>query len=165
MIKKILVMGDPRLLRAAKAVEDHEFTELKTIVDDMYDTMMAEGGVGLAAPQIGVDLRLIMLNLEAPTVIINPWMGIHDEETNEDYEGCLSVPGLIGLVPRFTNIRYGGMIKNYCDRWEDFNQSFVDASGFHARVFQHEFDHLQGILYPRRITDLTKFGFVDTNVK
>ena len=138
---------------------------LKAIIADMYETMTAAGGVGLAAPQIGVDLRLMIFGFaasarypEAPpvpvTTLINPWLEVLDEATEDGWEGCLSVPGMRGLVPRARRIRYGGQS-------EDGGLLTCEAKGFHARVFQHEFDHLNGVLYPQRITDMTKFGFVD----
>ena len=165
MIRQILRMGDPRLLRVAKPIEDVHDPELKTIIADMYETMLAANGVGLAAPQIGVDLRLMIFGFnqnprypnEPPvplTTLINPWLEVLTEETQEDWEGCLSVPGMRGMVPRVTRIRYGGL-------QEDGGMLTVVADGFHARVFQHEFDHLNGVLYPQRIKDMTKFGFIE----
>jgi peptide deformylase len=165
MIREILKMGDPRLLRVAQAIEDPHDPALAAIIADMYETMAAAGGVGLAAPQIGVDLRLMIFGFEsnprypgeAPvpaTTLINPWLEVLEDETEEGWEGCLSVPGMRGLVPRFTRIRYGGLL-------EDGSSFSREAEGFHARVFQHEFDHLEGILYPQRIIDMTKFGFSD----
>jgi peptide deformylase len=138
---------------------------LKTIIADMYETMHAAGGVGLAAPQIGVDLRLMIFGFdknprypdEPPvpvTTLINPWIELLTEETEEGWEGCLSVPGMRGWVPRATHIRYGGAL-------EDGAAFAREARGFHARVFQHEFDHLNGVLYPHRIRDMTRFGFID----
>jgi peptide deformylase len=165
MIREILKMGDPRLLQVAKPVGNIDDPELKTIIADMYETMHAAGGVGLAAPQIGVDLRLMIFGFdknprypdEPPvpvTTLINPWIEVLTEETEEGWEGCLSVPGMRGWVPRATHIRYGGAL-------EDGAAFAREARGFHARVFQHEFDHLNGVLYPQRIRDMTKFGFID----
>ena len=165
MIHEILKMGDPRLLRIAKPVGDIHAPELKSIVADMYETMHAANGVGLAAPQIGVDLRLMIFGFEANprypdeaavpvTTLINPWLEVLTTETEEGWEGCLSVPGMRGMVPRATHIRYGGVL-------EDGGGLAREAQGFHARVFQHEFDHLEGVLYPQRIQDMTKFGFIE----
>ena len=165
MIRAILKMGDPRLLRVAKPVEDIQDPALKAIVADMYETMHDAKGVGLAAPQIGIDLRLMIFGFDANprypneppvpvTTLINPWLETLTEETEEGWEGCLSVPGMRGLVPRATRIRYGGVL-------EDGGALVREAHGFHARVFQHEFDHLDGVLYPRRIKDMTKFGFIE----
>jgi peptide deformylase len=165
MIREILKMGDPRLLRVAKPVENIRDPALKVIIADMYETMHAANGVGLAAPQIGVDLRLMIFGFEANprypdapavpvTTLINPWLEVLTEETEDGWEGCLSVPGMRGLVPRATRIHYGGTL-------EDGGVITRDAEGFHARVFQHEFDHLNGVLYPQRIGDMTKFGFIE----
>jgi peptide deformylase len=165
MIHEILKMGDPRLLRVAKPVEDIHAPELGTLVADMYETMHAAGGVGLAAPQIGVDLRLMIFGFEASprypdeppvpvTTLINPWIEVLTQEMEEGWEGCLSVPGMRGMVPRATHIRYGGAL-------QDGTAFSREARGFHARVFQHEFDHLNGVLYPQRIRDMTRFGFIE----
>ena len=165
MIREILKMGDPRLLRVARPVEDIHAPSLKAIIADMYETMHAANGVGLAAPQIGVDLRLMIFGFEANprypdappvpvTTLINPWLEVLTDQTEEGWEGCLSVPGMRGMVPRATHIRYGGAL-------EDGGVLTREARGFHARVFQHEFDHLEGVLYPQRITDMTRFGFID----
>lgn len=165
MIREILKMGDPRLLRIAKPVEDINDPALKEIIGDMYDTMRAANAFGLAAPQIGVDLRLMIFGFnESPfhpnekpiplTTIINPWIEMLTEETEEGLEGCLSVPGMRASVPRVKHIRYGGTL-------EDGGSIEREVRGFHARLFQHEFDHLDGVLYPQRIKDMTKFGFTD----
>ena len=165
MIRDILKMGDPRLLRVARPVEDIADPALATIIADMAETMQAAQGVGLAAPQIGVDLRLMIFGFDAnprypeaapvpATTVINPWLDVIGDDTEDGWEGCLSVPGLRGLVPRARRIRYGGLLA-------DGSAFARDAEGFHARVFQHEFDHLDGILYPQRITDMTRFGFVE----
>lgn len=165
MIREILKMGDPRLLRVARPVADIHDPALATLIADMYDTMHAAGGVGLAAPQVGADLRVMIFGFEASarypdaepvpvTTLINPWLEILDAELEQDWEGCLSVPGMRGLVPRARGIRYGGTL-------EDGTLIERDVQGFHARVFQHELDHLDGVLYPQRITDMRSFGFID----
>ncbi|MFC4256114.1 peptide deformylase [Altererythrobacter xixiisoli] len=165
MIREILKMGDPRLLRVAQPVADIHDPELQIMIADMYETMHHAKGVGLAAPQVGIDLRLMIFGFNANprypdmppvpvTTLINPWIEILTDETEEGWEGCLSVPGMRGLVPRATSIRYGGTL-------EDGSPITREAEGFHARVFQHEFDHLNGVLYPQRITDMTKFGFIE----
>jgi peptide deformylase len=166
MIHPILKMGDPRLLRIAKPVEAFGTTELETLIADMFETMHAAGGVGLAAPQIGVDLQLVIFGFEhgdrypdAPpvprTILLNPMITPLSPDREEGWEGCLSVPGMRGAVPRYTRIFYSG-----------FDPSGApierEAEGFHARVVQHEVDHLLGRLYPSRIEDFSKFGF--TNV-
>jgi peptide deformylase len=165
MIREILKMGDPRLLRVAQPVENIHDPELKAVIADLYETMHAANGVGIAAPQIGVDLRLMIFGFdtnprypdEPPvpvTTLINPWIEVLAEETEEGWEGCLSVPGMRGMVPRATSIRYGGTL-------QDGGAFEREAHHFHARVFQHEFDHLNGVLYPQRIQDMTKFGFIE----
>lgn len=164
MIREILKMGDPRLLQVAGPVDIHDLT-LRAIIADMHETMHAANGVGLAAPQIGVGMRLMIFGFnESPrypnekpvpvTTLINPWLEVLTEETEGGWEGCLSVPGMRGLVPRATRIRYGGTL-------EGGSELAREACGFHARVFQHEFDHLNGVLYPQRIKDMTKFGFIE----
>jgi peptide deformylase len=162
--RSVLKMGDSRLLRRAKPVDCFDTPALHALIRDMRDTMQAHEGVGLAAPQIGADLRVVIFevdNSDDPelesvpfTVLINPEVTATSETMQEDWEGCLSLPDMNGLVPRFTAIRYIG---------RDQFGSEIDrrASGFHARVVQHEIDHLDGILYPRRISDLTQFGFTD----
>jgi len=167
MIREILKMGDPRLLRIAPAVPDAMLgsAELDALIADMFDTMHAAGGVGLAAPQIGVDLQLVIFGFEqserypdAPpvprTILLNPLVTPVSQDMEEGWEGCLSVPGLRGAVSRFSLIRYQGI---------DPHGTPIDrtAEGFHARVVQHECDHLIGRLYPSRITDFAKFGFTD----
>ena len=166
-VREILKMGDPRLLRQAKPVTAFDTDELHLLVSDMLDTMLAANGAGLAAPQIGVDLQLVIFGTNAPnprypdapliptTVLINPVITAESDEEEEGWEGCLSVPGLRGLVPRLAHIHYAGL-----DQYGEALQRSV--SGFHARVVQHECDHLIGRLYPTRIRDLTQFGF--TNV-
>jgi peptide deformylase len=162
-VHAILKMGDPRLLRVAQPVPAFDTPELHALIADMFDTMEAAGGVGLAAPQIGVDLQLVIFGFEsserypdAPavprTVLLNPVITPLSEETAEGWEGCLSVPGLRGKVPRHLHIRYTG--------FDPRGQSMTrEAEGFHARVVQHECDHLIGRLYPTRIRDLTQFGY------
>jgi len=164
-IKPVLRMGDDRLLQIARPVVRNDIPELRTLLADMEDTMSALNGAGLAAPQIGIGLRVVIFgiteNLRYPdaepvpkTVLINPILTPLDMEFDEDWEGCLSVPGMRGLVPRHRRLRYRGF---------DENGKAVDRTvdGFHARVVQHECDHLDGILYPMRIRDLRKFGFVE----
>ena len=158
-------MGDARLLQVAEKVEKFDTPELKALIQDMHDTMEAEDGAGLAAPQIGVSLQVVVFgvkkNVRYPdaedvpyTVLINPVVKPLTKETEEDWEGCLSVPGMRGMVPRFSKIDYQGY-----DQYGNFINRNVDR--FHARVVQHECDHLQGILYPMRITDFRTFGFTD----
>jgi len=159
-------MGDRRLLERSQPVEAFGTTELRALVADMRDTMAHLNGAGLAAPQIGVPLRVVIFGVtynprypeaeEVPdTVLINPVLTPIGEEREEAWEGCLSVPGMRGLVPRFKRVRYQGFddLGNPIDR---------SVEGFHARVVQHECDHLDGILYPMRIRDMSQFGFVDT---
>jgi peptide deformylase len=164
-VREILKMGDARLLRVAQPVQQFDTPELHALVADLFDTMRAANGAGLAAPQIGVDLAVVIFGFErldrypdAPavprTVLVNPTITplSHDEE--EGWEGCLSVPGLRGVVPRFARIRYTGF-----DQWG----APIDreAQGFHARVVQHECDHLVGKLYPMRVRDFSRFGFTE----
>jgi peptide deformylase len=165
-VHEILKMGDPRLLRIAEPVTAFDTDELHLLVADMFDTMAAADGAGLAAPQIGVDLQLVIFGTDeinprypdAPliprTVLLNPIITpIGDEEEN-GWEGCLSVPGLRGVVPRFSKIRYTGF-----DLYGDPIDRTVE--GFHARVVQHECDHLIGKLYPMRVKDFTQFGYTE----
>jgi peptide deformylase len=162
-VREILKMGDPRLLRVAPAVTAFDTPALHALVADMMDTMVAANGAGLAAPQIGVDLQVVIFGFErnqrypdAPpvplTVLVNPEITPLDDGQEEGWEGCLSVPGLRGLVPRHTRIRYRGF---------DVQGRPIEreAEGFHARVVQHECDHLIGRLYPTRMDDLRKLGF------
>ena len=162
-IREILKMGDPRLLRIAEPVENLGTPELRALIADMFETMHAVNGAGLAAPQIGVDLQLVIFGFgqnqrypDAPpvpeTVLINPTITPLDATEEEDWEGCLSVPGLRGVVPRFARIRYTGV---------DADGAVIDrdAEGFHARVVQHECDHLIGTLYPMRVRDFSRFGY------
>ena len=159
-------MGDPRLLRVAQPVQTFDSDELHLLLSDMWDTMRAVNGAGLAAPQIGVDLQLVIFGTDeinprypdAPvvprTVLLNPVITPLGAAEEDGWEGCLSVPGLRGLVPRFSHIRYTGF-----DQYGDAIDRTVD--GFHARVVQHECDHLIGKLYPMRIRDFTQFGFTE----
>ena len=164
-IKPVLRMGDPRLLEVAGKVKKFGTPELNELIQDMHDTMEALNGAGLAAPQIGISLQVVIFGVkrnprypdaeEVPyTVLINPEVAPLTQEMEQDWEGCLSVPGMRGMVPRFTRLRYRGL-----DQYGGSIDREVD--GFHARVVQHECDHLQGILYPMRITDFRTFGFTD----
>jgi peptide deformylase len=164
-IKPVLKMGDASLLQVAERVEKFDTPELKALIQDMHDTMEAEDGAGLAAPQIGVGLQVVIFGVEKNerypdaedvpyTVLINPVVKPLTKETEEDWEGCLSVPGMRGMVPRFSKIDYQGY-----DQYGNSINRNVD--GFHARVVQHECDHLQGILYPMRITNFRTFGFTE----
>jgi peptide deformylase len=165
VIHPILKMGDPRLLRVAQPVEAFGTRDLDGLIADMFETMEAAGGVGLAAPQIGVDLQLVIYGFDhserypdAPpvprTILLNPAITPLSTEREEGWEGCLSVPGMRGVVPRYTRIFYSG-----------FDPAGApierEAEGFHARVVQHEVDHLLGRLYPSRIEDFSKFGFTE----
>lgn len=162
-IQNVLRMGDARLLRVAEPVREFNHPDLDRLIQDMFDTMAALDGAGLAAPQIGVNQRLVIFGIESnprypdvepvpTTVLINPEIEILSDEMDEAWEGCLSVPGLRGLVPRYTRLRYSG--------YDAAGRRFArEVNGFHARVVQHECDHLDGILYPRRIRDLSQFGF------
>lgn len=164
-VHAILRMGDPRLLRVAQKVEQFDTPELHALVADLFETMHAANGAGLAAPQIGVDLQVVIFGFgsngrypDAPpvpeTVLINPVLTPLGEAMEEGVEGCLSVPGLRGSVPRYTRLRYQGV--------DQFGTPIaVEAEGFHARVVQHEVDHLFGILYPMRIRDFSRFGFTE----
>lgn len=162
-VRPVLRMGDPRLLQRSRDVERFDTPELHALLQDMHDTMDALSGAGLAAPQIAVPLRIVIFGLkcnprypdaeEVPyTVLINPVLTPLDGEVEDGWEGCLSVPGMRGLVPRHLSLRYQGF---------DQYGSAIDrsVSGFHARVVQHEVDHLDGILYPMRIADMRNFGF------
>lgn len=165
-IREILRMGDARLLRVAQPVRDFGTPALQALLQDMDDTMRAANGAGLAAPQIGVDLQVVIFGTDAPnprypdappvprTVLINPLiepLGLNEEE---DWEGCLSVPGMRGVVSRWSRIRYRGV---------DAAGTPIDrtVTGFHARVVQHECDHLMGKLYPMRVRDFSRFGFTE----
>lgn len=161
----ILKMGDPRLLQVAEPVRDFDTPELHGLIADLFDTMAVAGGVGLAATQVGISSQVVVFGFEKSvrypeaepvpmTVLINPVITPLGEEEEEGWEGCLSVPGLRGVVPRWRRIRYQGFdpYGNAIDRI---------AEGFHARVVQHECDHLMGKLYPMRIRDFTRFGFTE----
>ena len=165
-VREILRMGDPRLLLVAQKVSAFDTPELDALVSDLRETMAAVNGAGLAAPQIGVNLQVVIFGgtahnprypdrpLVPPTVLINPVIEPLGPEEEEDWEGCLSVPGLRGVVPRFSRIRYSG--------WDEKGRP-IDRTveGFHARVVQHECDHLQGKLYPMRVRDFSRFGFTE----
>ena len=165
-IQKILRMGDPRLLRVSRPVGAWATLELRALVQDMRDTMRAASGAGIAAPQIGIDLQVVIFGsnesnprypdreLVPPTVLLNPVVTPVGSDENEDWEGCLSVPGLRGRVPRWQRVRYQGF---------DLEGSPIDRTvqGFHARVVQHECDHLAGVLYPMRMRDHAQFGFTE----
>ncbi len=165
-IHTILKMGDPRLLRVAQPVREFDTPQLHQLVADMEETMAAANGAGLAAPQIGVDLQVVifgsgMPNLRYPdapvvpkTVLINPVITPLGDTEEEGWEGCLSVPGLRAVVPRWHRIRYQGFAP-------DGSRVDREVEGFHARVVQHECDHLQGLLYPMRVRDFSRFGFTE----
>jgi peptide deformylase len=163
MIREVLRMGDPRLWQKSLPVTQFATPELIELLQDMRDTMAHLNGAGLAAPQIGVQLRVVIFGVNSnprypgiddvpDTVLINPVLTPLSEELEEGWEGCLSVPGMRGWVPRFHKLRYTGF-----DQEGRFFQR--DVEGFHARVVQHEVDHLDGVLYPMRIRDFTRFGF------
>ena len=165
MIREILRMGDPRLLERSREVERFGTKELQELLADMRDTMREADGAGLAAPQIGVPLRVVIFSVEANprypdaepvpyTELVNPVLTPLSNEEEDGWEGCLSVPGFRGVVPRYTRLRYEG--------FDPVGRPIRrDVDGFHARVVQHETDHLDGILYPQRIRDMRKFGFTD----
>jgi peptide deformylase len=164
-IRPVLRLGDPRLLNIAEPVQHFNTAELNNLIEDLFDTMTAEDGAGLAAPQIGAGLRVVVFgfdnNVRYPdsppvpkTVLINPVITPLNDNKQEGWEGCLSVPGMRGLVSRYTSIRYTG----YDATGKDIN---VIAEGFHARVVQHECDHLDGIIYTQRLSDPEKFGFTE----
>jgi peptide deformylase len=165
-IREVLKMGDPRLLAPARPVGEFDSPELTQLIVDMHDTMRALNGAGLAAPQIGVGLQVVIFEVVSNprypdaervpfTVLINPVLTPLSEVMEEGWEGCLSVPGMRGLVPRHATLRYQG----FDAAGQPIDRS---VSGFHARVVQHEVDHLHGILYPMRIRDLRYFGFTET---
>jgi peptide deformylase len=165
VIRDVLRMGDARLIRRAREVDRFDTRDLHGLVGDLFDTMKAMEGAGLAAPQIGVDLRVVIFGFNASprypdappipeTVLVNPVLTPLSDEMEDGWEGCLSVPGLRGVVPRYRWLRYTGV---------DARGQAIDrtVSGFHARVVQHECDHLDGILYPMRVKDFTRFGYQD----
>ncbi|GAC1416021.1 MAG: peptide deformylase [Burkholderiaceae bacterium] len=164
-VREILRMGDPRLLRKADPIVDFNTAALNTLIADMFDTMYAANGAGLAAPQIGINVQVVIYGFksntrypEAPsvpeTVLINPVIMPVTSDVDENWEGCLSVPGMRGVVPRYSRIHYEG--------FDQFGGPINrDADGFHARVVQHECDHLIGILYPMRIRNFSQFGYTD----
>ena len=165
MIREVLRMGDPRLLRRAAPVERFATPELLALIQDMRDTMADLNGDGLAAPQIGVDLRLVIFgggpsprypdaSSVPDTVLINPVLAPLSEDEEGGWEGCLSVPGLRGWVPRWTELHYAG----FDEQGRPLDRR---ATGFHARVVQHECDHLDGVLYPMRVRDFSRFGYTD----
>ncbi len=165
-VRKILKMGDARLLRVAQPVTTFNTPELHALLKDMDDTMQAANGAGLAAPQIGVDLQVVVFGSgevnprypDAPmvpyTVLINPVLTPIDDEEEEGWEGCLSVPGLRGVVSRFKRLRYQG----FDPHGQPIDRTVED---FHARVVQHECDHLMGVLYPMRVRDFSRFGYTE----
>jgi len=164
-IREVIRMGDPRLLERSRPVERFDTPELHALIADLEDTMRAMSGAGIAAPQIAVNLRVVIFGgFKSPrypdadevpyTVLVNPVLEPVSDELEDGWEGCLSVPGMRGVVPRFTQLRYRG--------FDAFGVPIDrSVSGFHARVVQHECDHLDGILYPMRIRDLRQFGYAD----
>ena len=165
MIRDILRMGDPRLLERSREVERFDTPELAALLADMRETMRAENGAGLAAPQIGVGVRVVIFGVERNprypdaepvpyTELVNPVLTPLSDEMEEGWEGCLSVPGLRGVVPRYAKLRYSG----FDPRGRPIER---EVNGFHARVVQHETDHLDGILYPMRVRNFARFGFTD----
>jgi len=164
-IRDVLRMGHPILRERAQKVERFGTPELRGLVQDMKETMAARNGAGLAAPQIGVGERIVIFGVEdnprypdaeeVPfTVLVNPTITMLTREVEEGWEGCLSVPGMRGVVPRYTKLRYTGFD-------EEGRPIDRTVEGFHARVVQHECDHLDGILYPQRMTDMSRFGFIE----
>jgi len=164
-VREILRMGDPRLLRVAELVDQFDTPALAELLQDMRDTMAAENGAGLAAPQIGINLQVVIFGVEQSprypdaeqvpfTTLINPTLFKLDEEMEDGWEGCLSVPGMRGVVPRLKRLRYTGF---------DAQGNPIDrtVADFHARVVQHECDHLYGVLYPMRMKDMRQFGFTE----
>ncbi|MBL79735.1 MAG: peptide deformylase [Nitrosomonadaceae bacterium] len=164
-IQSVLRMGEESLLQVSERVEKFNTPELNNLIQDMHDTMKHEEGAGLAAPQIGIGLQVVIFGVEQNarypdvesvpyTILINPTIKPLTKEKEEDWEGCLSVPGMRGMVPRFSKIHYHG--------YDQYGNTISrDVVGFHSRVVQHECDHLQGILYPMRITNFRTFGFTD----
>ena len=164
-VRRVLKMGDPLLFRVAEPVQEFDNLELHALIADMFDTMAALNGAGLAAPQIGASKRVVIFGVEAnprypdaeplpTTVLINPVIDVLTQQTEDGWEGCLSVPGMRGLVSRYTRLRYSG--------FDQYGKPLTrEAHGFHARVVQHECDHLDGILYPMRLKDMRLFGYED----
>ncbi|HBE92644.1 MAG TPA: peptide deformylase [Gammaproteobacteria bacterium] len=164
-VQKILKMGDPRLYQLSGVVDEFKTPELEALIEDMFDTMEANDGAGLAAPQIGVFKRLVIFSVDANprypdaetvprTILINPEIKVLGQDTEAGWEGCLSIPGMRGVVRRPSHIRYSG--------FDETGRRFMrEVTGFHARVVQHEVDHLDGILYPMRIEDIRQFGYED----
>jgi peptide deformylase len=164
-IRPILKMGDPRLLRKAPPVTQFGSPSLLSLIEDMFDTMHHANGAGLAAPQIGVDLQVVIFGFkhntrypDAPqvpeTILLNPVLTPLSDDMDEAWEGCLSVPGLRGVVPRYSKLRYAGV--------DQYGKALVrEVDGFHARVVQHECDHLIGMLYPMRVQDFSRFGYTE----
>lgn len=164
-IKPVLRMGNTLLLQRAKEITEFNTPQLNALIQDMHDTMQAEDGAGLAAPQISISLRLVIFGIDenprypdapavAKTILINPTITPLDDIMEEAWEGCLSLPGLRGLVPRYKHIKYSG----FDAQGKPFE---IEASDFHARVVQHECDHLDGILYPQRMKDLKQFSYTE----
>lgn len=164
-VRSVLRMGDPRLLEVSRPVERFDTAELRELLTDMQDTMHALNGAGLAAPQIGVPLRVVIFGMQSNprypdaepvplTVLLNPVLETLGDDIEDGWEGCLSVPGMRGLVPRYKRLRYQGF---------DASGHAIDRTvdDFHARVVQHECDHLDGVLYPMRVRDLRDFGFTE----
>jgi len=164
-VRRVLKMGDPVLFRVAEPVQEFDSPALHALITDMFDTMATLSGAGLAAPQIGVSRRVVIFGVEAnprypdaepvpTTVLINPVLEFLTKDTEDGWEGCLSVPGMRGLVSRCTHLRYTG--------FDQYGKPLTrEAHGFHARVVQHECDHLDGILYPMRLKDMRLFGYED----
>jgi len=164
-VRRVLKMGDPLLFRVAEPVQEFDSPELHALIGDLFDTMAALNGAGLAAPQIGISRRVVIFGVEAnprypdaepvpTTVLINPVIEILTQQTEDGWEGCLSVPGMRGLVSRYTRLRYSG--------FDQHGKPLTrEAHGFHARVVQHECDHLDGVLYPMRLKDMRLFGYED----
>lgn len=164
-IRPVLHLGDPRLFQPASEVSEFNHPKLDALIEDMFDTMAAEDGVGLAAPQIGVGLRVVIFGFASnprypdndavpKTILINPQITPLSGDKEDGWEGCLSVPGMRGVVSRYTHIRYTGLDATGA-------AIVVTASGFHARIVQHECDHLDGIIYTQRLSDTQKFGFTE----
>jgi len=162
-IREILKMGNPLLYQRSEDITDFDTNELRALIRDMFDTMADSDGAGLAAPQIGVLQRLVIFSVESNprypdaetvprTILINPQIDVLDDEQEAGWEGCLSIPGMRGVVSRPSHIRYSG----YNEHGEKFSR---EVSGFHARVVQHECDHLDGVLYPMRVQDIRQFGY------